>query len=64
MGWIKVILDLLAKGLGWWNSEKLLEAGRKEQREKDNAKAIAALKARDSISESNADSMLKPPAER
>lgn len=64
MNWIKVILEIIATGLEWWKERSLLQAGRAQEREKNNDETIAALAARDSVTESNADQLLKPPAER
>lgn len=64
MAWIKIILDLLVKGLGWWRERSLLQAGQSQEREKENAKTITALEARANVTDANADSMLKPPSER
>ena len=64
MGWVKVILDLLSKGLEWLNNNQLLQAGRDQEKLKQQEGVIDALKARDNVNADNADKFMLPPDER
>jgi len=63
MGWIKVILDLFAKGLEWLNNKQLLQAGRAQAEKENSDETIKALEARDRVDPDD-DSLLLPPDKR
>ena len=64
MKWIGIILSVLVKGLEAWNSYRASKLAKAEIMEKENENTIKGLKARDSVNESNVDSMLKDPRDR
>lgn len=64
MSFLKIVLAILASGLEYLKNNQLLQAGRAEQREKEDEATIKALAARDSVDSNNADKFLLPPDQR
>lgn len=62
MQWILALVSVFAKGLEAWNTHRVSKLAKAEEKVKEHEKTIAALKARDSVTDD--DSLLKPPSER